>query len=85
MRLTLVLLVGTIIFGQVFTLIGFDESQVYAQEVKMDSLLIVKMAELQDRWETFEVEQAKIAYAHQEFAKFQVSIKPKEVEEAKDE
>ncbi len=51
----------------------------------MDSLLIVKMAELQDRWETFEVEQAKIAYAHQEFAKFQVSIKPKEVEEAKDE
>ena len=58
-------------------LIGF----VVAQETKMDSLLTVKMAELQTRWEVFEVEQAKIAYAHTEFAKFQQSLKPKEVEE----
>ena len=58
-------------------LIGFA----FTQEAKMDSLLTVKMAELQARWETFEVEQAKIAYAHQEFAKFQESLKPKEVEE----
>ncbi len=49
-----------------------------AQEVNVDSLLSVKMVELQDRWESFEVEQAKIAYAHQEFAKFQESLKPKE-------
>ncbi len=62
----------TVLF--IIMLAGF----IFAQEVNVDSLLTVKMAELQDRWESFEVEKAKIAYAHQEFAKFQESLKPKE-------
>ena len=49
-----------------------------AQEVNVDSLLTLKMAELQTRWESYETEQAKVAYAHIEFAKFQESLKPKE-------
>ncbi len=51
-----------------------------AQEVNVDSLLSVKMTELQVRWETYETEQAKILYTHGEFVKFQESLKPKEVE-----
>jgi len=54
----------------------------FAQEVNVDSLLTVKMAELQNRWESYETEQAKVVYAHTEFAKFQESLKSKEVEDS---
>lgn len=62
-------------------LIGFA----FGQEAKIDSLLTVKLAELEARWEVLEVEQAKIAYTYKEFAKFQESLKPKEIEEDSDE
>ena len=58
-------------------LIGF----VVAQETKMDSLIMVKLAELDARWTMYETEQSKITYTYKEFEQFQQSLKPKEVEE----
>ncbi len=61
-------------------LAAFAVGSLRAQEVNVDSLLTVKMAELEARWELYKVEQAKVTYAHKEFKAFQESLKPKEVE-----